>query len=91
MLLVVVVWRIVEVTSYNCKTNLVGILEDEVFALIELHAHVNDAAQNTPRIVHVQVDLLSKLHWFELLRAQDDVLSGVLDIGTRNISTHIPV
>ena len=52
---------------------LVGVLEDEVLALLQLHADVDDAAQDAPGVLHAQVDLAGKLIGLELLGAQDDV------------------
>ena len=34
-----------------------GILQDEVFALLQFEALVNDTAQYTPGVIHVQIDL----------------------------------
>lgn len=65
---------------------LVGILHDEVLALLQLHAGVDDAAQDAPGIVHVQVDLAGKLHRLELLGAQDHVLGRVLDVQAGHVS-----
>ena len=66
-----------------------GILQDEVFALLQLEALIDDAAQDTPGIVHVQVDLGGKLHWLELLWAEDHVLGGVAWIQTGNVTVHL--
>ena len=35
-------------------------LHNQVFALLQLHAGVDDAAKDTPRVVQVQVDLKSR-------------------------------
>ena len=53
---------------------LVGVLHDEVLALLELHADVHHTAQDAPGILHVQVDLVCKLSRLKLLRPQDHVL-----------------
>ena len=66
--------------------HLVRVLHDEVLALLQLHACVNDAAQDAPGVVHVQVDLVGKLNWLELLGAQDHMLGCVLVVLTRHIS-----
>ena len=69
--------------------HLVWVLHDEVFSLFQLHTDVDDAAKDAPRILHVQVDLLSKLGWLELLHAQDHVLRRVEDVLTWHIAeTH---
>ena len=65
--------------------HLVGILEDQVFALIQLAADVDDTAEDTPGVLHAQVDLAGELIGFELLSAQDDVASGVFHVVTRNV------
>lgn len=64
---------------------LVGILHDEVLPIRQLHADVDNAAQDTPGVVHAQVDLVSELHGPELLCAQNHVLGGVPHIDTRHI------
>ena len=64
---------------------LVGVLQNQVFAFLQLHADVYDAAQNCPGIVHVQVDLLCKLHRLELLSAQNGVFGRILHIDTGNV------
>ena len=59
--------------TVHSTTHLVGVLHDEVFALVELHADVDDAAQDSPAVVHVERDLLRELARLELLHAQDHV------------------
>lgn len=54
-------------------THLVGVLQDQVFALVQLAADVNNAAEDSPGVLHAQVDLAGKLVGFELLGSQDDV------------------
>lgn len=65
--------------------HLVGVLEDEVLALVQLAADVDDAAEDPPGVLHAQVDLAGELVGFELLRAQDDVTSGVLHVVARHV------
>lgn len=65
--------------------HLVGVLEDEVLALIQLAADIDDAAEDPPGVLHAQVDLAGELVGFELLRAQDDVASGVLHVVARHV------
>lgn len=67
--------------------HLVGVFEDEVLALVQFAADVDDAAQNAPRVLHAQVDLASKLVRLELLRAQDHVTRRVLHV----VAGHITV
>ncbi len=55
-------------------TNLVRIFHDEVFSLIQLHTSINDTAEYSPRVVHVEINLVCKLAWFELLGSEDDML-----------------
>lgn len=62
------------------SAHLVGVLEDEVLALVQLAADVDDAAQDAPGVLHAQVDLAGKLVGLELLRAQDDVAGRVLHV-----------
>ena len=64
---------------------LVRILHDEVLALRQLHADVDDAAQDAPRVLHVQVDLLRELRRLELLHAEDDVLRRVDRVHARHV------
>ena len=44
------------------------------------HDEVKDASHHSPGVVHIQVDLLSKLDGFELLGAEDDVPGAVLNV-----------
>lgn len=60
--------------------HLVGVLHDQVFPFLQLHTRVNNTAEQTPPIVHVQVDLVSKLVRFELLSAQDDVFGRISQV-----------
>lgn len=66
---------------------LVGVLHDEVLALFQFHALVDDAPEDAPRVVHVQVDLVGKLLGLELLRAQDGVFGRVTHVHARHIPT----
>ena len=66
---------------------LVGILHDEVLALLELHTDVDDTAQDAPGVLHVQVDLVGELSRLKLLRAQDHMLCRVTHMHTG----HIPI
>ena len=65
---------------------LVGVLDDEVLAVLLLHDEVDDAADDAPRVVHVQVDLGRELARLELLRAQNDVAGGVLHVEPGDVS-----
>ena len=65
--------------------HLVGVLQDQIFALIQLAADVDDAAEDSPGVLHAQVDLAGELVGFELLGPQDDVPSGVLDVVPRHV------
>lgn len=66
---------------------LIGVLEDEVLALLQLHADVDDAAQDAPGVLHTQVDLAGKLIGLELLGAQDDVARGVFHMVPGHITS----
>lgn len=44
-----------------------------ILTILLLHADIDDAPQDTPGVVHGQVDLRGELVRLELLRAQDDV------------------
>ena len=70
---------------------LVGVLHDEVFALLHVAADVDDAPQDAPAVLHAQVDLVRKLVGFKLLRAQDDVLGGVAHMHSRDVPINIIV
>ena len=52
---------------------LVGILDDEGFAVFLGHDQVDDATDDTPAGVHVDIDLVGEVLGLELLRAQDHV------------------
>lgn len=65
--------------------HLVGVLEDQVFALVQLAADIDDAAEDSPGVLHAQVDLAGELIGFELLSAQDDVASRVLHVVPRHV------
>lgn len=65
--------------------HLVGVLEDEVFALFQLAADIDDAAEDSPGILHAQIDLAGELIGFEVLCAQDDVASRVLYMVPRHV------
>lgn len=71
----------------TATAHLVGVLEDQVLALVQLAADVDDAAEDSPGVLHAQVDLAGELVGFELLGAQDDVTSRVLHVVPR----HVPV
>lgn len=60
--------------------HLVGVFEDEVLALVQLAADVDDAAQDAPRVLHAQVNLTCKLIGLELLRAQNHMTRRVLHV-----------
>ena len=66
--------------------DLVGVLHDEVLALLQFHAGVNNAAQDAPGVVHVQVDLGCKLRGLELLGPQDHMLGRVFDMLARHVA-----
>lgn len=66
-------------------THLVGVLEDQVLALVQLAADIDDAAEDPPGVLHAQVDLAGELVGFELLGAQDDVAGRVLHVVPRHV------
>ena len=74
---------------------LVGVLNDEVLAVFLGHHQVQhtpkrhqdqdqellaDLPNDSPGVVHAEVDLLSELDGLELLGAEDDVPGTVLDV-----------
>lgn len=61
---------------------LVWILENQIFARFEFQAGVDYTPKHTPRIVHVQVGLIGKFAWLELLCAQNVVFGGVAKVGS---------
>lgn len=65
---------------------LVGVLEDEVLALIQLHADVDDTAQDAPGVLYAQINLAGKFIGLELLRAQDHMAGRVLHV----VTGHVP-
>ena len=68
---------------------LIWIFEDEVLPLLELETLVDDTAQYSPRIVHVQIDLSRQLAGFKLLGAEDHMLGGITRVHTRDIPVRI--
>lgn len=65
---------------------LVRILHYQVLAVLLLHANVDDTSEDTPSVVHVEIDLRRELIRLVLLRAEDHVLAGVAYYGARHIS-----
>lgn len=65
--------------------HLVGVLEDEVLALVQLAADIDDAAQDAPGVLHAQIDLAGKLVGLELLRSQHHVTGRVLSVVPRHV------
>lgn len=61
---------------------LVGVFEDEVLPLIQLHADINDASQDAPGVLYAQINLAGKFIWLELLCAQDHMAGRVLHVVT---------
>lgn len=66
-------------------THLVGVLQDQVLALVQLAADVDDAAEDSPGVLHAQIDLAGELVGFELLGSQDDVARRVLHVVPRHV------
>lgn len=64
---------------------LIGVFEDEVFALLQLTTDVDHTAQDAPSILHAQVNLAGKLIGLELLCAKDDMPRRVLDMITGDV------
>ena len=75
----------------EADNGLVGILDQEILAVLLLHAQVDDAAEDAPCIVHVQVDLRGKVRRPELLSAQDDVARRISNLHTRNVAELEPI
>lgn len=69
----------------SAPAHLVRVLQDQVLALVQLEADVDDAAQDSPGVLHAQVDLAGEFIGFELLGAQDDVASRVFHVVPRNV------
>lgn len=65
--------------------HLVGVLQDEVLALVQLAADIDDTAEDSPGVLHAQVDLAGELIGFELLGAQDHMTSRVLYVVPRHV------
>ena len=65
---------------------LVGILDDQVLAILLGHDLINDATNNAPAIVQRQVDLSGEFSGFELLRAQDHVPGRVLHVQAGDVT-----
>lgn len=68
-------------------SHLVWILHDKVFAVVKVHADINDTTQDAPSVIHAQIDLVGKLVWSELLCAEDNVLARVAHIVARHVPT----
>lgn len=75
-----IVWDVVQTDD-----RLVGVLHDQVFAILLLHHQIDDASQDSPGVVHAQVDLVAN-SCGELLRAEDDVTRVISRIDTRHIA-----
>lgn len=65
---------------------LVGILHYQILPILLLHHDVHYAPQNTPCVVHVQIDLRRKLVWLVLLRTQNNVLAVISHLDTRYVA-----
>ena len=52
---------------------LVGLLDNQVFALIQLEAEVNDSPDNAPAVLHVQVDLHGKVLGLAYLQVRSHI------------------
>ena len=61
---------------------LVGVFHYKVFSFFQFHAGVNDAAEDAPGVVHVQIDLTRKLDRLKLLGAQNNVLGRILVVNS---------
>ena len=65
---------------------LVGVLDNEVLAILLHHDQVDDTPNDAPAVVQVNVDLVGKVLRLELLRAQDDVARRVPDLEPRDVT-----
>uniref|UniRef100_A0A3Q4GXZ7 Sulfotransferase n=1 Tax=Neolamprologus brichardi TaxID=32507 RepID=A0A3Q4GXZ7_NEOBR len=78
-------WYLTGNVLLSAPAHLVRVLQDQVLALVQLEADVDDAAQDSPGVLHAQVDLAGEFIGFELLGAQDDVASRVFHVVPRNV------
>jgi len=65
----------IQLSQPHVKIYLVGVFHDEVFAIIQFGEQVYNHSKDTPRVIHVQVHLLSKLSRLKLLDAQNGVIT----------------
>ncbi len=65
-----------------------GVLEEDVVASRLLEAVVDDAAEDGPALLHVQVHLVRELDRLELMRAQNDVRVVLLRVHSRHVAAH---
>ena len=72
-------WHVVETDRW-----LIRILDQNVFAIVFLHDHVNEGTNNCPAIVQVQVHLRCELAWLVTQNTKDNMLGRRLGVGTRN-------
>jgi hypothetical protein len=68
------------------NANLVGILEENVFALGLLENQISDRSNDTPTVGEVDIVLRGEIARLRSLGTEDDVSGSVAGSGTRNPS-----
>lgn len=68
--------------AVQAEHSLVGVLDEDVLALVHAQDHVDDGADNTPSVVEVERHLGSELAGLVGEHAEDDVVVVVLGVGT---------
>ena len=82
----VVVVEGVEGDRVEADDGLVRVLEEQVLALVEGEAEVDDVAEDPPGVRHLQVDLRRELARLLHVGAEDHVGVGLLDVGARDVA-----
>ncbi len=59
-------------------SHLIGVLHKQIGAGIALHEVVDDASEDAPSVIHVEVDLLREVGGAEFVGSEDDMVRGVL-------------
>ena len=75
-----------ETLSSVGTTHLVGILEENVFALGLFESQISDCSDDSPSVSEVDIVLLSKVAGFRGLSTENDVSGGITGGSTRNPS-----
>lgn len=70
--------------TVQAQNRLVGVLNEDVLALVHTQDHVDDCAHDTPSVVEVERHLCGELAGLVGEYAEDDVIVVVFGVGTGN-------